>query len=64
LTDVGLIEVIFSPDFAGTNSLLMNRPSGWVYLRPFGAVSSTERSDILKAEMEKYLPERRGESRD
>lgn len=41
------MEGIFFPDWDGTNSLLMKRPSGWVYLRPFGAVRSVKRSDIL-----------------
>lgn len=44
---LGLIVVIVSPDLDATNSLLMKRPRGCVYLRPFGAVSSTKRSDML-----------------
>jgi hypothetical protein len=46
-TNVGLMLVIFSPDFDFTNSLLMKIPIGCLYFRPLGAVSSTERSDIL-----------------
>lgn len=49
------MDVTFSPDLAATNSLLINNPSGWMYLRPFGAVSSTVRPDILKELLEKYL---------
>ena len=45
---VGLIEVIFLPSLLLTHSLLMKRPVGWVYFLPLGAVSSIERSDILK----------------
>ena len=44
---VGFTEIIFSPDFDFTNSLLMNKPIGWVYLSPFGAVNSTCRSAIF-----------------
>lgn len=44
---MGLMVAIFSPDLDLTNSLSMNRPRGWVYLRPLGAVSSTKRSDML-----------------
>ena len=35
--------------------MLINRPWGWVYFRPFGAVSSTERpgADMLDEEVEK-----------
>lgn len=36
----GSTVVIFLPEVEGTNSLLMNRPSGCVYLSPLGAVSS------------------------
>jgi len=32
----------------------MNRPVGWVYLTPLGAVSSTDRSDMVV--LEKRLP--------
>ncbi len=46
-THVGLILVILFPDLDLTNLLLMKRPVGWVYLRPLGAVSSIERSDIF-----------------
>jgi hypothetical protein len=49
--------VIFSPDFDLTHSLLMKRPVGWTYLRPFGAVNSIDRSDILNLEFEKVLVE-------
>jgi hypothetical protein len=45
--DLGLMVVILFPDFDDTNSLLMNNPSGCLYLRPLGAVSSTARSAIL-----------------
>lgn len=44
---LGFIELIVSPDFDLTNSLLMNNPRGCLYLWPFGAVSSTKRSDML-----------------
>lgn len=47
--------MIFSPDLAATNSLFINNPSGWVYPRPFGAVRSIERLDIMKEILEKYL---------
>ena len=46
--------MIFSPDFDFTHSLLMNRPVGWVYLTPLGAVSSTDKSDMVV--LEKRLP--------
>jgi hypothetical protein len=46
-TNEGLILVIFSPELPLTHSLLMKRPVGWMYFRPFGAVSSTVRSDIV-----------------
>lgn len=42
-SSLGFMLVIFSPDFDLTNSLLMKRPVGWVYLWPLGAVSSMER---------------------
>ena len=38
-TYAGSIEVMVSPPVAGTNSLLMNRPVGWEYETPLGAVS-------------------------
>ena len=41
--------MIVSPLLDLTHSLLMNRPVGWVYFVPFGAVSSTCRSAILIA---------------
>lgn len=44
---VGFIEVIFPPDLDLTNSLLMNRPMGCVYLRPLGAVRSMLRSVMI-----------------
>ena len=44
---MGLIEVIFLPSLLFTNSLLMNRPIGWEYFLPLGAVRSRKRSDIL-----------------
>ena len=44
---VGLIDVSFWPLLLFTHSLLMNRPVGWVYFLPLGAVSSIEKSDIL-----------------
>lgn len=46
MTYAGSIEVIVLPLFAFTNSLLMNRPVGWLYLRPFGAVSASEDAGI------------------
>jgi len=46
-TYVGLVLTIFPPSEDSTHSLLMNRPVGWVYFRPLGAVSSTERFDIF-----------------
>ena len=48
ITHVGLILVIFMPELALTNSLLMKRPVGSVILRPLGAVSSTFKSAILE----------------
>lgn len=50
-TYVGLIEVIFFPSLLFTHSLLMNRPVGWIYFLPLGAVSSMERSDIFLVEL-------------
>ena len=44
---VGLILVIFSPDFDFTNSLLINMPVGRENFLPLGAVRSMERSDIF-----------------
>lgn len=41
---VGFMDVIFEEVEEGTKALLMKRPVGCVYLRPLGAVSSTERS--------------------
>lgn len=55
---VGFMLVIIRSPEEGTNSLLMKRPSGCVYLIPLGAVSSTERPDILK--MEVLKPRRAG----
>lgn len=47
VTYVGLIEMILSLDLDATNSLFMKSPVGWVYVRPLGAVSSTESVAIL-----------------
>jgi hypothetical protein len=44
---VGLMEAIFFPSDDGTHSLLMKSPVGWIYVRPFGAVSWTCKSVIL-----------------
>jgi hypothetical protein len=44
---VGLIEIIFLSSLLLTHSLLIKSPVGWVYFRPLGAVSSSDRSDIL-----------------
>lgn len=46
-TYVGLMEVIFLSLLLLTHSLLINKPVGWVYFLPLGAVSSTDKSDIL-----------------
>ena len=50
-TYVGLILSIFCPLLLFTNSPLIYRPSGCLYLRPFGAVSSVKRSEdmVLRA---------------
>ena len=48
-TYAGSIEVIVPP-VDGTNSLLMNRPVGWVHDCPFGATSSTESSEDMVTE--------------
>lgn len=48
---VGFMLSIFSPALEVTNSLLMKRPMGWVYLRPLGAVRVTERSDMMYVSM-------------
>jgi hypothetical protein len=48
---VGLIDTIFSPFLEATHSLLMNKPVGCVYLRPLGAVSSTDKLDILSVKI-------------
>jgi hypothetical protein len=45
----------FSPSELGTNSLLMNNPVGCVYLRPFGAVSSTWTFDMAAMVLERAL---------
>lgn len=45
------MEANLSPDLEGTNSLLMNRPMGWEYLRPFGAVNWTETFDMMIGEL-------------
>ena len=47
--NVGFMLVIFPPFLDATHSLLMKRPMGCLYLRPFGAVSSISRSDMLDA---------------
>lgn len=39
---------ILSPFEDLTHSLLINRPVGCVYLTPLGAVSSTDRPDMLR----------------
>ena len=39
---------ILSPFDDLTHSLLINRPVGCVYLTPLGAVSSTDKPDILR----------------
>lgn len=44
---MGLMVVNFCSLLLLTHSLLMKRPVGWMYFLPFGAVSSTERSDIV-----------------
>ncbi len=44
---VGLTLVIVLPDLDFTNSLLMKRPRGWLYLTPLGAVSLMKRSDMV-----------------
>lgn len=38
----GSIEAIVSPLDDATNSLLINSPTGWLHLTPFGAARSTE----------------------
>jgi hypothetical protein len=48
---VGLTEIIFFPSLLFTHSLLMNRPVGWLYFLPLGAVRSMERSDIFLVEL-------------
>lgn len=40
-THAGLIVLNRSPAWDGTNRLLINKPTGWLYRRPFGAVSET-----------------------
>ena len=47
---VGSMLSIFLPALEATNSLLMKRPMGWVYLRPLGAVRVMERSDMMYAD--------------
>jgi hypothetical protein len=46
VSQVGLIEAIFFPSDDLTHVLLMNKPMGWVYLRPLGAVSCTDKYDM------------------
>lgn len=60
---LGLIDVIVSPDLLFTNSLLINKPLGCLYLCPFGAVNSTKRSDIAALVYEKLLYNGREEGR-
>jgi hypothetical protein len=48
LTYVGFMLEILSPFEDLTHSLLINRPVGCVYLTPLGAVSSTDKPDILR----------------
>lgn len=38
----GSIDAIVSPVDDATNSLLINSPTGWLHLTPFGAARSTE----------------------
>lgn len=45
---LGFMLEILSPFDDLTHSLLMNKPVGCVYLTPLGAVSSTDRPDILR----------------
>jgi hypothetical protein len=47
-TYLGFMLEILSPLVDLTHSLLINRPVGCVYLTPLGAVSSTDRPDILR----------------
>lgn len=56
---VGFMLSIFLPALEATNSLLMKRPMGWVYLRPLGAVRVMERSDMMYADRGK--PQRQQE---
>jgi hypothetical protein len=46
---------ILSPLEDLTHSLLINRPVGCVYLTPLGAVSSTDKPDILRVMTVKSL---------
>jgi len=43
VTYAGSREVIVWPDEAGTNSLLMKSPVGWVYRCPLGVTTSIDR---------------------
>jgi hypothetical protein len=60
---------ILSPLEDLTHSLLINRPVGCVYLTPLGAVSSTDKPDILRIVTVKnlkgagYLKEKEAEER-
>ena len=51
---VGLMLVIFWPDLALINSLLMKIPVGSSNLSPFGAVRCTDRSDMVEVVDTKY----------
>lgn len=44
---VGLMLVIFSPDFDLTNSLFMKRPIGCLYSRPLGALRLINKSEVI-----------------
>jgi hypothetical protein len=46
-THAGSTDVMVRPALDFTNSLLMKRPVGCVYLTPFGAVSSTDGARIV-----------------
>lgn len=50
-TYAGSIDVMVCPDLAFTNSLLIKRPVGCVYLTPLGAVSSTAEALIVGSVM-------------
>lgn len=50
-TYAGSIDVMVCPDLDFTNSLLMNRPVGCVYLTPLGAVSSIDEALMIDTVM-------------